>query len=63
MRGVESDLYLAMDDRGRLYGEGDRLNSNVLFTEHAQVRQTVYFVQWISVIVTNITGNQISILC
>ena len=38
MRGVESDLYLAMDEKGRLYGEADRLSSNVLFTEHAQVR-------------------------
>ena len=39
MRGVESDLFLAMDEKGRLYGEGDRLNNNVLFTEHAQVRK------------------------
>ena len=37
IRGVESDLYLAMDEKGRLYGERDRLSDSALFTEQAQV--------------------------
>jgi hypothetical protein len=38
IRGIESDLYLAMDEKGRLYGEKDRMSENALFTEHAQVK-------------------------
>lgn len=40
IRGVESDLYLAMNEKGWLYGERNRLDENTLFTEHALVRYT-----------------------
>lgn len=37
IRGVDSDLYLAMNAKGRLYGEKDRLNENTLFSEQSLV--------------------------
>lgn len=37
IRGVASRMYLAMDSKGRLYAEKDRLNDNTLFTEHSMV--------------------------
>ena len=42
IRGVESGLYLAMDSKGRLYGQKDALNEDALFTEHSQGEFFVY---------------------
>ena len=37
LRGVVSNLYLAMDKKGNLYGEQDYEDENTLFAEHADV--------------------------
>ena len=37
IRGIEADLYLAMDSKGRLYGEADRTDGATIFAEHAEV--------------------------
>ncbi|TRY69946.1 hypothetical protein TCAL_05211 [Tigriopus californicus] len=41
IHGVEADLYVAMDEKGRVYGEKNRQHEGTLFQEHAQ---GVYFV-------------------
>eukprot|EP00095_Tigriopus_kingsejongensis_P007514 maker-scaffold103_size370364-snap-gene-1.19 protein:Tk07514 transcript:maker-scaffold103_size370364-snap-gene-1.19-mRNA-1 annotation:"heparin-binding growth factor 1" len=47
IRGVESDLYLAMNDKGCLYGEKNRQIQGTLFQEHAQGRYFIYLnVHW-----------------
>ena len=38
LRGVISNLYLAMDKKGILYGEQDYEDDHTLFVEHADVR-------------------------
>ena len=35
LRAVDTDLYIAMDEKGEVYGEKDRLSRNTLFAEHA----------------------------
>ena len=42
LRGVVSNLYLAMDKKGMLYGEEDYEDENTLFAEHADVRYCAY---------------------
>ena len=37
IRGIASNLYLSMDNKGRLYGESDRANGATVFAEHSQV--------------------------
>ena len=37
IRGVEANLYLAMDTKGRLYGESDRSEGGTVFAEHSEV--------------------------
>ena len=37
IRGVEANLFLAMDPKGRLYGESDRSEGSTIFAEHNQV--------------------------
>ena len=39
IRGIASNLYLSMDNKGRLYGESDRANGATVFAEHSQVRR------------------------
>ena len=41
IRGIEANLHLAMDDRGRLYGEPDRTVGSTVFAEHAHVRTII----------------------
>lgn len=42
IRGVEANLYLAMDSKGKLYGESDRTNGATLFAEHSMGSYYVY---------------------
>ena len=39
IRGIEANLYLAMDTAGKLYGESDRTDGSTVFAEHAHVRK------------------------
>ena len=42
IRGIQANLYLAMDAKGKLYGESDRTEGSTIFAEHTQnkVRNT-----------------------
>jgi hypothetical protein len=42
IRGIQANLYLAMDAKGKLYGESDRTEGSTIFAEHIQnkVRNT-----------------------
>ena len=42
IRGIQVNLYLAMDEKGKLYGESDRTEGSTIFAEHTQnkVRNT-----------------------
>ena len=42
IRGIQANLYLAMDEKGKLYGESDRTEGSTIFAEHTQnkVRNT-----------------------
>ena len=42
MRAVEVDLYLAMDKKGRLYGEKERNDPCNLFMEHTVGNSSTY---------------------
>ena len=37
LRGVATNLYLAMNDKGRLYGEPDYQDEATMFVQHAHV--------------------------
>ena len=36
IRGIQVNLYLAMDEKGKLYGESDRTEGSTIFAEHTQ---------------------------
>ena len=36
IRGIQANLYLAMDAKGKLYGESDRTEGSTIFAEHTQ---------------------------
>ena len=36
IRGIQANLYLAMDGKGKLYGESDRTEGSTIFAEHTQ---------------------------
>ena len=38
IRGVSANLYLSMDNKGKLYGESDRSNGATVFAEHSLVK-------------------------
>ena len=38
LRSVSTGLFLAMDSKGRLYGEADRNDEGTVFAEHTEVR-------------------------
>lgn len=37
LRSISSGFFLAMDEKGKLYGEPDRNNEGTVFAEHAEV--------------------------
>ena len=45
IRGIQANLYLAMDAKGKLYGESDRTEGSTIFAEHTQnkVRNTQWY--------------------
>ena len=49
LRGMVSNLYLAMDKKGNLYGEEDYEDDTTLFVEHADVRFEKRAIGFISV--------------
>ena len=49
IRGIVADLYLAMDSKGRLYGESDRTDGATIFAEHSQVVIIVFYVDIVCV--------------
>lgn len=44
IRGIEANLYLAMDATGKLYGESDRSHGATVFAEHVQVLLSIIFI-------------------
>ena len=48
LKGVATNLYLAMDKKGMLYGEADYEDDNTLFAEHAHVSEKLCLVSRIS---------------
>ena len=59
IRGIVADLYLAMDSKGRLYGESDRTDGATIFAEHSQVVIIVrryYLCRLYSSITSNMTS-------
>lgn len=46
IRGIESNLYLAMDVKGRLYGESDRSEGGTVFAEHSAVHVRLIFLEF-----------------